>query len=253
MPQIKGGKRKARMTTKKEINCAQCAVIKKACRFEDGKGPSTCPTEHKKEIIEKALETYDQPEVKEFARQASIQEGECYANRHIKPYIMQPTKPRLQEIMEFCEKMGFNRLGIAFCGGLTNEASLLSQVLEKNGFKVVGVSCKVGAIPKERIGVKDEEKIRIGEFEPMCNPIAQAEVLNDAKTDFNIMLGLCVGHDSFFLKYIKGYATVFAVKDRVTGHNPMAALYTVQSYNQRFLKLQLGSDEEIASRLIGKR
>lgn len=244
------------MTSKKatrSVNCARCAVIKKACRFEDGKGPAMCPTERKKDVIQKAVKEYKKPAVREFARQASIQEGECYANRHIKPYTMHPTKPRLQEIIEFCEKMGYKRLGVAFCGGVTNEAALLSEVLEKNGFQVVSVSCKCGAIPKERIGVKDEEKIRIGEFEPMCNPIAQAEVLNDAKTDFNIMLGLCVGHDSLFLKYIKGYATVFAVKDRVTGHNPMAALYTVRSYNQRFLNLQFGSDEEIKSRLVAKK
>jgi uncharacterized metal-binding protein len=67
------------------------------------------------------------------------------------------------------------------------------------------------------------------------------------------MLGLCVGHDSLFLKHIKGYATVFAVKDRVTGHNPMAALYTVRSYNQRFLKLEFGSDAEIKSRLTANK
>jgi len=239
--------------TKKDINCAQCSVIRKACRFEDGKGPATCPTQNKKEIIKKAAKIYEQPDVKEFARQASVQEGECYANRDSKPYTMHPTKPRLQEIMEFCEKMGYKRLGLAFCGGLTNEAALLSEVLEKNEFQVVSVSCKCGAIPKERIGVRDEEKIRIGEFEPMCNPIAQAEILNDADTDFNIMLGLCVGHDSLFLKHVKKYATVFAVKDRVTGHNPMAALYTVRSYNQRFLKLTFGSDEEIKSRLVAKK
>jgi len=59
----------------------------------------------------------------------------------------------------------------------------------------------------------------------MCNPITQAKLLNQAKTDFNIMLGLCVGHDSLFLKYVKGLTTVFAVKDRVTGHNPMAPLH----------------------------
>jgi uncharacterized metal-binding protein len=241
------------MKGEKDSNCAQCSVIHKACRFEDGKGPAGCPTVYKKDAIEKALEAYDRPEIKEFARQSSVQEGECYAERQIQPYTMHPTKPRLQEIMEFCERMGYKRLGLAFCGGLTNEAALLSEVLEKNGFQVVSVSCKCGAIPKEKIGVKDEEKIRIGAFEPMCNPIAQAEVLNDAHTDFNIMLGLCVGHDSLFLKHIDGYATVFAVKDRVTGHNPMAALYTVRSYNQRFLKLEFGSDEEVKSRLVAEK
>ena len=81
--------------------------------------------------------------------------------------------------------------------------------------------------------MKDEEKIRIGEFESMCNPIAQAKIVNQAKTDFNILLGLCVGHDSLFLKYVEGLTTVFAVKDRVTVHNPVAVLYNSDGYYQR--------------------
>ena len=36
--------------------------------------------------------------------------------------------------------------------------------------------------------------------EPMCNPIAQAQLLNRAQTQLNICLGLCVGHDSLFYK-----------------------------------------------------
>jgi len=81
----------------------------------------------------------------------------------------------------------------------------------------------------------------------MCNPITQAKILNQAKTDFNIMLGLCIGHDSLFLRYIEGLTTVFAVKDRVTGHNPMAALYTSCSYYQRLMKMEHGNTEEMKS------
>ncbi len=238
---------------KKDFNCAECSVVTKVCRAEGGKGPSTCPTKTEQKILKSVLKTYDRPEVREFARQASIQEAECYADRDRKPYVMHPVKPRLQEVMEFCRRMGYNRLGLAFCGGLTNEAAVLSEVLKRNGFEVVAASCKVGGISKERIGVKDEEKIRIGEFEPMCNPIAQAEILNEAGTDFNIVLGLCVGHDSLFFRHVKAYTTVFAVKDRVTGHNPIAALYTARSYSQRFLNLEFGSEEEIKSRLVAKK
>jgi uncharacterized metal-binding protein len=64
----------------------------------------------------------------------------------------------------------------------------------------------------------------------MCNPIGQAEFLNDAKTDFNIILGLCVGHDSLFIKYSKAPITVFAVKDRVLAHNPLGAIYQAEAY-----------------------
>jgi uncharacterized metal-binding protein len=86
----------------------------------------------------------------------------------------------------------------------------------------------------------------------MCNPITQAKILNKAKTDFNIMLGLCIGHDSLFLKFIEGLTTVFAVKDRVTGHNPMAAIYTSRSYYQRMMKMEFGSPEEMKSRLVSE-
>jgi len=231
-------------------NCAKCAVVEKICRLEKGRGPSSCPTKTERPTLTEALERYADPEVKEFARAASVQEGACYAMRDAKPFVMIPTKSRIEELIEFSQRMGYKRLGLAFCGGLTYEAAVLSEILDKHGFEVVSVSCKVGGIPKEKIGIKDEEKIRIGEFEPMCNPIAQAKILNHAGTDFNIMLGLCLGHDSLFLKFIDGLTTVFAVKDRVTGHNPMAALYTHKSYYQRLMKMEFGSLEEMKSRMV---
>ena len=67
----------------------------------------------------------------------------------------------------------------------------------------------------------------------MCNPIFQAKVLNQQKVDFNILLGLCVGHDSIFFKYVEAPTTVLAVKDRVTGHNPLAAIYLSDFYYQK--------------------
>ena len=213
----------------KNCNCTKCAVIEKICRLENGKGPMWCPTKKKRDVLSEGLKEYDHPDVWEFARTASVQEGSCYAHREAKPFVMIPTKSRVEELIEFSQRMGYKRLGMAFCGGLTHKASILSEILEKHGFEVVAVSCKVGGISKERIGVRDDEKIRIGEFEPMCNPITQAKILNKAGTDFNIMLGLCVGHDSLFLKYVDVLTTVFAVKDRVTGHNPMATLYTSRS------------------------
>lgn len=219
-----------------KCDCTKCLVVEKICRFENGKGPSWCPTEKESDSIKKALKEYEVPEVKEFARMASIQEGSCYVHRDVKPFVPIPTKTRVEELIEFSKRMGYKKLGMAFCGGLAWEASILSQILETQGFEVISVSCKAGGIPKERIGIKDDEKVRIGEFESMCNPISQATILNQSGTDFNIMLGLCIGHDSLFLKYIEGLTTVFAVKDRVLGHNPMAALYTSSSYYRKLMK-----------------
>ncbi len=218
--------------------CAYCKVdqSEKACLVEGGRGPKFCPTLHAMDMVKEAMKEYEKRRIKEFARQASIQEGECYQRRDKKPYIKFPVKPRVQEICEFAKKMGFKRLGIAFCVGLTYEAAILSKILVNQGFEVVSVMCKVGRIPKEKIGVKDEEKIQIGKFEPMCNSIAQAKILNNQKTDFNILLGLCVGHDSLFFKYANAYTTVLVAKDRVLGHNPVAALYTSGSYYSRMMK-----------------
>ena len=59
----------------------------------------------------------------------------------------------------------------------------------------------------------------------MCNPIGQAEMLNEAGTELNIICGLCVGHDAIFTMHCKAPVTTLIAKDRVLGHNPAAALY----------------------------
>jgi uncharacterized metal-binding protein len=223
------------MGDKTRPECAICAVKDRICETEGGKGPEFCATLNYRSAIEKALQEYEKPEIREFARMASIQEGECYADRNSKPYVFHPVKPRVQEVCEFAHKMGYTRLGLAFCGGLHAEARAVSNILAAQGFTPISVMCKCGGVSKEVIGVKDEEKIRIGEFEPMCNPIIQAIIFNEEHTDFNILLGLCVGHDSLFFKYSEAFTTVLVAKDRVLGHNPAAALYTTGSYYARML------------------
>jgi uncharacterized metal-binding protein len=205
----------------------------KICVSEEGKGKRGCPTLTRKRVLGAANKAYEVAEIFEFARQASIQEAECYANRHQRPYIMQPTKTRIVEICEFAGKMGYSRLGLAFCLGLTAEAKRVALILKNRGFDVVSVLCKAGRTPKERIGITDEEKVVRGSDESMCNPIYQAQLLNHEEVEFNILLGLCVGHDSLFFKYADAPTTVLAVKDRVTGHNPLAAVYLSESYYRK--------------------
>lgn len=214
--------------------CAKCGIKDKICRTPEGQGPAFCPTLQRKESVEKA--EYAKPGIGQFAREASIQEAEGYGNRNVKPYLRHPIKPRVQETCEFAQRMGYKKIGIAFCSGLQREARGLTQILEAQGFEVVSVVCKAGRTAKETIGVGDEDKIHIGDFESMCSPIAQAMILNSEKTDFNILVGLCVGHDSLFLKYSSAYCTVLVAKDRVLGHNPCAALYTTGSYYARMLR-----------------
>jgi uncharacterized metal-binding protein len=213
-------------------DCASCGLTpqERICLNPEGRGSKGCPTLRKKKLAVRARKEYQLPNVREFARQASIQEGECYAGRDKRPYVMHPTKPRIQEVCEFARKMGYTRLGLVFCVGLYKEATVVAQIFQNQGFKTVSVVCKVGSLPKEEIGVKDSEKVFIGKHESICNPILQAMAMNDAKTDFNILLGLCVGHDSLFFKYAEAPTTVLAVKDRVTGHNPLSAIYLWGNY-----------------------
>jgi uncharacterized metal-binding protein len=73
--------------------------------------------------------------------------------------------------------------------GLLQESRMLAEILEANGFRVSSVCCKVGSIPKEEVGVADEEKIHPGNYEALCNPIAQALLLNAIGTQLNIVVG----------------------------------------------------------------
>ena len=222
------------MTDRSGLNCARCAKgdchppIKAGETPPKDKLPAFCPMKQMPEVIKKATAEYANPEVKEFARQASRLEFEGYERT---PDGLKPRNPRILELIQFARKCGYKKLGLAFCVGLQSEARTLTQILENHGFEVVSVCCKVGAVAKESIGIKPAEKIGgAGEWESMCNPIAQAEILNSEKVDLAVMLGLCIGHDTLFISYCQRPITVIAVKDRVTGHNPLAPLYTSSTY-----------------------
>jgi uncharacterized metal-binding protein len=218
--------------TKELAGCARCSIQTKdrLCQTDDGKSPSFCPTNNYQAVVDAAAEELKKPDIREFARQASIQEAEGYANRELGYEHVKPAKPRIQETVEFARRMKYKRLGLAFCLGLRPEAKIVEKLFASQGFEVVSALCKMGRTPKENIGVRDDQKINIGCFESMCNPIAQAYVMNEAKTEFNIIMGLCVGHDSLFLKYADAPCTVLAAKDRLLGHNPLAAVYTIDTY-----------------------
>ncbi len=215
--------------------CATCPneFQTMVCMHREGLSHKGCPTLTRKELLATANHEYEIPETGAFAQQASIQEAACYANRHERPYVMQPTKTRIVEICEFAHRMGYKRLGLVFCAGLKSEAAIVDSILKQNGFDVVSVCCKAGRTSKDIIGIEDGDKVFQGTDEAMCNPIYQAMVVNDEKTDFNVLLGLCVGHDSLFFKHAEAYTTVLGVKDRVTGHNPLAPIYLHNTYLQK--------------------
>ena len=223
-------------------DCATCGHEANAriCMEPEGDSHKGCPTLTQKELLDQSNREYERPEILRFAQQASRQEADCYANRDQQPYIMQPTKPRILEICEFAKKMSYKKLGLAFCIGLAKEAGVVAEILSGHGFDVVSVMCKAGRSSKDIIQVPPEDRINRGSDESMCNPIFQANLLNEEQTDLNVLMGLCVGHDSLFFQYAEAPTTVLAVKDRVTGHNPLAAIYLVDSYYRKLRHPELG-------------
>ena len=138
---------------------------------------------------------------------------------------------RLEELLEFANRMEFRKIGIAFCIGLFEEAKLVAEVFERCGFEVFSVACKVGAVDKSELGLG---KIRPQEKESVCNPVGQAKVLNEVGTEMNVIVGLCVGHDMLFQVYSRAPVTTLIVKDRVLAHNPAGAIYSTY-YRRKFL------------------
>lgn len=206
------------------MNCAKCGLW--GCRGPDGKYPQECPTGNptpaQAEALAEARERYADPEVQELARSAAYIEKTGYCRW-----------TRLEETVEFARKMGYSHLGIACCVGFAREARVAGNYFEACGFRVSVAVCKAGGVAKDDIGVPAGSQFEPGSRESMCNPVGQAYLLAAEGCDLNVVMGLCVGHDTLFLEHSfrkRVPATVLCAKDRVTGHNPVAAIYGAEGY-----------------------
>jgi uncharacterized metal-binding protein len=217
-------KKNPRVGKYQDPGCAYCPPSVRACRRSesDSAGPGYCPSRVDEEGIEEARNRYTDPAVRRIAQESARVESEGYCRWS-----------RVEEICQFAKRMGFTKVGIASCISFLDEAYVLSQILESHGFDVASTACKHGGIPKEDIGLKDAEKIRPGTHESMCNPVSQAGLLNRAGCELNVVLGLCVGHDSLFCKRCDGLVTTLVTKDRVLAHNPIGALHLAESYYRK--------------------
>jgi uncharacterized metal-binding protein len=196
--------------------CAKCGVFR--CRSrEDVNVPSFCPTKNFPELIQKSLEMNKSPENLAIHQAWRATIDNLQKGREKWSYT------RLDEIVEYARIRKVKKIGIATCFALQFESRLLSNFLEKRDFEVVSVSCFLGELNPQDIGLVGKR---------FCNPILQAEILNNEKTELNIMMGLCLGHDILFLKHCKADTTPLVVKDNSLGHNTVAALYLTQGYYQ---------------------
>ncbi len=151
-------------------------------------------------------------------------------------------KTRVEELIVFCRETGMERLGVAFCVGLSEEARVLCSYL-RNFFSVSSVCCKVCGVAKEDFELP---KIKDERYEAMCNPLFQARLLEEEKTDLNLLVGLCIGHDILFSKHSHAPVTTMIVKDRVLTHNPVGALYS------RYYKNKISGITEVDKPDYGK-
>ncbi|MGB9678505.1 MAG: DUF1847 domain-containing protein [Thermoanaerobacteraceae bacterium] len=183
----------------------------KPCAKGEGNYPKNCPTIERRDIIEQSKAIYKKDEtvhkIMDFANSLpKTNSGEL--------------RSRTEEILEFIMQMNFRTIGIAFCYSMSREAKQFIKLLEKYDLKIVPVCCKVGSIDIEDIDIK---KANEG-FTATCNPITQAEIMNQENTDLNIVIGLCVGHDILFNKYSKALVTTLIAKDRKYAHCPVKGL-----------------------------
>lgn len=210
---------------KNSPQCVKCSVLRCSSKDSGRMVPPSCPTEKYADLVKVATEKYKLPE------NEAVNAGWF----GVMSKVLDPEKQRekwswtrVDEIIEYAKIRKMTKLGIATCYGLMSESRSLSDILESRGFDVVSVSCLCGEMDPKDIGVPGNIA---------CNPILQAEVLNHEKTDLNIMVGLCIGHDILFLRHCKAETTPLVVKDRSLGHNPVAALYQSQGFfRDRFIK-----------------
>ena len=207
---------------RKDLSCVDCGT--QNCKFKTKTYPEFCLTTNlDQEDALWASERYEEDRNHDVMVASAEVEFEGYCQW-----------TRVQEILEFARKIGAKKIGIANCIGLINEARIFARILRANGFEAYAVICKVEGRAKTSMGIPEKCE-QIGPA--MCNPILQARLLNKAGTDLNVVMGLCVGHDSLFYRYSEAYVTTLITKDRVTGNNPAASLYTAGSYYRKKFNL----------------
>lgn len=201
---------------KDTICCAECPFpkLKKFCVSEKGKGLPNCPTAAGADFGEETKALLEESGDLDFFLVSSNFGGKKIT--------------RVMETIEFSHAMGYRKIGMAFCSSLVKEAKLISALFEAHGLEVVSAICKVGRIKIDDVAQEGAEKCTAKGL--LCNPVKQAQIMNEAKTDYNVVVGLCVGHDSLFMKYAEAMSTVLVAKDRVLGHNPLAAIWTLDSF-----------------------
>ncbi|MFC1943678.1 DUF1847 domain-containing protein [Chloroflexota bacterium] len=196
------------------IMCSSCAKVECRSNYPEGI-PAWCAATRFRDVLERTKTEYSAPNNVDIYLAA----GKVITSGYRR-------WPRIQEAIEFAKELKLKKIGLASCVALLSELGLVAQLFTGAGFDVVSSACQIGKVSPEDRGVK--VGTAVDRRHMFCNPIAQAEICNNAGTQLNFILGLCLGHDILFMRQSKAPASVLIVKDRVTGHNPAAVLYADQ-------------------------
>ena len=193
----------------KTIQCHQCKDNECLAQYPQGI-PEYCQAERFLDLVEESKRQYLEPDDNRFHLAAAkvLKRGGYDWSR-------------VQQCIEFARELGANKVGLAVCVGLIREGREFARFLDRAGFQVVSVACMVGGLKPQETGIPDEWVNPLG---ISCNPIAQAEIMNREGTELNFIYGLCVGHDTIFIKRSKAPVTYVVAKDVVMGNNPGAVL-----------------------------
>ncbi len=197
----------------KEIFCSDCAV--RTCNRVDGELPKFCQCLRHADKRETSVKAYvDDPVSGHIMRSfaAVDQRG-----------VTGEQSSRLEMLIKLMHRMEVRRVGIASCYAFLRDARTLARILRVNGFEVFGINCRVGKLNKQADLCIAPENDKAPDI-TSCNPIMQADILNGYKTEYNIILGLCVGHDAVFARHSEAPVSTLVAKDFALGHNPLPAL-----------------------------
>lgn len=128
---------------------------------------------------------------------------------------------RVEELAHFARARGWKRIGVAFCVSLLQESQRLARLLQAEGLEAELVCCRVGAVDHSEIGLPKAHPER---FAAICNPVAQAHLLNDREVDLVAQVGLCMGHDLVLQEECDAPVTTLVVKDRALDHQTVRVL-----------------------------
>ncbi|MGI6117458.1 MAG: DUF1847 domain-containing protein [Bilifractor sp.] len=220
---------------KREFFCTDCGVRSCIdCDVDHEKGlPKTCVTKRFEEMEKDVKKICQEEENLKIFRGFLGIKGEG---------VHGGTKTRVEMLIDLLKNIGAKRIGVATCYALLNEARVFSKILRANGFECFGINCKVGTLDKACFGIAPKDDPYPGESS--CNPILQAKILNDYHTDYNVVIGLCVGHDALFSKYSEAPVSTLVVKDFALAHNSVAPLHMADSYYKCLLEKKNPSEDE---------